>query len=321
MKKVSMIVPIYNTRRELPRCLTSICRQTYGNLEIICVDDGSTDGSEKILDEFAAEDPRILAIHKPNGGESSARNVGLRHATGEYIGFCDCDDWIDADMVETLAAAMEKDDLDMAAGSWYREFTHPAPRTVAVTNEQPVTAGMIDNSQLLQYLYMRDSYRGFAYIWDKLYRREILCDEMGELIPFDESLALGGDIIYLAEAALNVKRARYIDRAFYHYLQRWPSGSHTDDFNTLCGTIKAYEYIIDRFEARKVKKEIIDYVKRQLAWHCSNDAVIAYNKGNAEELRFFQFYMKKYEQEYVSLNAGHPEWVERYGEILRRSFA
>lgn len=103
MKKISVIIPVYNTRKELARCLESICGQAYRALEIICVDDGSTDGSGEMIDEFAKQDDRIIVIHKTNSGESNARNTGLKIATGEYIAFCDCDDWIDEDMYEVLS--------------------------------------------------------------------------------------------------------------------------------------------------------------------------------------------------------------------------
>ena len=108
MKTISVIVPVYNTKKELPRCIESICKQTYKDLEIICIDDGSSDGSGQILEEFQAKDNRIQVIHKENGGESSARNTGLKMSAGEYIAFCDCDDWIDPDMYEVLAGELER---------------------------------------------------------------------------------------------------------------------------------------------------------------------------------------------------------------------
>lgn len=121
MKKVSIIIPVYNTAKYLRRCLDSAKNQTYTNLEVICVDDGSTDGSEKIVDEYL-DDERFVIIHKDNGGESSARNTGLLKSTGDYIGFMDCDDWIEKDMYETLVEAIETNDVDMAAASWFKSY-------------------------------------------------------------------------------------------------------------------------------------------------------------------------------------------------------
>lgn len=149
MKKVSIIIPVYNTASYLKRCLDSAKNQTYTNLEIICVDDGSTDGSERIMDEYA-DDERFVIIHRENGEESSARNAGLLRSTGDYIGFIDCDDWIEKDMYETLVKAMEENDVDMAAA-----------------NLKEVEAGAFDRDKLLRYIYERDSYQGFAYMWDK----------------------------------------------------------------------------------------------------------------------------------------------------------
>ena len=99
---VSIIVPIYNTSEYLPRCLDSIINQTHKNLEIILIDDGSTDDSSKIADDYAKKDKRIKVIHQKNAGQSAARNVGIKKATGEYINFTDSDDKQKPDFIETL---------------------------------------------------------------------------------------------------------------------------------------------------------------------------------------------------------------------------
>lgn len=317
LKKISVIVPIYNTKNELPRCLSSICNQTYENLEILGIDDGSTDGSEIILDEFARKDNRIISIHQKNAGESNARNAGLKRATGEYVTFCDCDDWIDNDMYQTLVTTMENEDLDLVASGWYREEnTNQGIKTTEIRNDLKVNNGIINNDQLLQYIYMRDSYRGFAYMWNKLYKRNILRDKYGRLLLFDENIKLGGDVIYLAEAALNSKKTKYIDRAFYHYNQRTVSGCHTEDLNKLLDWLRAYEYVICRFNEENVDKKTVDYVKRFLAYHSSNAAEIAYKQKNIKSLRLFQNFMKKYEYEYILLNLENPVRIERFKNIL-----
>ena len=167
-KKVSLIIPVYNTTDYLRRCLESAVSQTYANMEIICVDDGSTDGSEKIVDEFAAGDKRVIAIHQENRGESNARNSGLRIASGDYIGFMDCDDWIEPDMYESLVAALEAENADMAIAGFYQEFENIDRTCIEVKNEKSVDQKVFDKKKLLRYLYERDSYRAFAYMWDKL---------------------------------------------------------------------------------------------------------------------------------------------------------
>lgn len=313
MRKVSVIVPVYNTQKELGRCLCSIKEQTYKNLEIICIDDGSTDGSEEIVDTFAKEDKRFVVIHQKNMGESSARNAGLKIATGDIIAFCDCDDWIESDTYEALMKEMDQYDLDISAGGWMKETSKGAEK---IHNIRPVTEDVFDQLQLLEYLYKRDFYRGMAYMWNKLYKREILKRGGENAILFDESLTLGGDVVFLAKAALNVQKVKYIDRALYHYCQREGSGCHTKDVAKLRDWIRAYEIIIEMFTLRGVDQEIINYTKRFLAYHSSNAAEIALNQGLTDAKNEFQNFMRLYEKEYTELNADYPERIQRYRQLL-----
>ncbi len=105
---ISVIVPVYNIKEYLPRCVESICRQTYENLEVLLVDDGSTDGTGQLCDQLSAQDPRIRVFHKENGGSSCARNLGIRESKGQYLGFVDSDDYISADMYERLLEGLLK---------------------------------------------------------------------------------------------------------------------------------------------------------------------------------------------------------------------
>ncbi len=315
MKTISVIIPVYNTEKELPKCLKSICEQTYKDLEIICIDDGSTDGSSQVLDEFSMKDNRIKVVHQKNGGESNARNTGLKMASGEYIAFCDCDDWIDTDMYEILARELNCENIDMVGGSWYKETDAYSQE---IRNQLPVNNAAFTREELLKYLYKRDSYRGFAYMWNKLYKREILKDKFGNLLLFHEDLRLGGDVLYLAEAALNIKKGKYIDRAFYHYYQRSESGCHTKDVDKLQDWLKAYELVLQRFGEERIDDETIDYVKRFLAYHSSNVVEVAAEQGQEKAKKKFQGLMRKYEQEYVSLNMQYPERIKRYQELLEK---
>ena len=113
-EKISVIVPIYKTEQFLSKCIDSIINQTYKNLEIILVDDGSPDNCPKICDEYAKRDNRIKVIHKENGGLSSARNAGIEIATGDFSAFVDSDDWIDSDMYESLVKLSDEYNADIA---------------------------------------------------------------------------------------------------------------------------------------------------------------------------------------------------------------
>lgn len=119
--KISIVVPVYNVEQYLEQCLFQIMNQTYTNLEIILVDDGATDNSGSICDDFAKKDERIKVIHKENGGLSDARNVGMKHATGEYIGFIDSDDYPEITMYEKLYKLIEKYNVDISICGKYRD--------------------------------------------------------------------------------------------------------------------------------------------------------------------------------------------------------
>ena len=121
MDTISVIVPVYKVEPYLKQCVDSIINQTYKNLEIILVDDGSTDNCGKICDEYASKDNRIKVLHIENGGPAVARNAGLDIATGKYIGYVDSDDYIEPDMYETLYNAMIKTNAGLVVCNWYRQ--------------------------------------------------------------------------------------------------------------------------------------------------------------------------------------------------------
>lgn len=313
MKKISLIIPIYNTEKYLRRCLESAVGQTYQNMEIICVDDGSTDGSGKILDEFAAKSRRIVAVHQENRGESAARNAGLLMASGDYIGFMDCDDWIEKDMYESLVRLLEENEADIAVGSWIRETD---TGSVCIKNKGIVEENVFGKDRLLNYIYQRDAYQAFAYMWDKLYKRETLTDKDGGLLLFREDLKLGGDVLYLAQAALNADKAVFTDKCFYHYRQRGDSGCHTVDLKKRMDWIRAYQIVIDLFNEKGVSETILVWIKRFMAYHCSNVAEIAYSQGDKNCFDRCRSLMKLYEKEYTVTNAEYPERTERYKRIM-----
>lgn len=314
MKKVSLIIPIYNTNSYLHKCLSSAISQTYHNMEIICIDDGSTDGSDKILDEFAQKDQRIIAIHQKNTGESGARNAGLRIASGDYIGFMDCDDWIEANMYESLVNAIEQYNVDIAASSWIKEGE---AYSLLIKNKYKVPRGIINQEQLMNYVYQRDAYQGFAYMWDKLYKRELIYNAKGNFVHFNEKLILGGDVLFLAQMLLNAQSAVYIDENFYHYRQKKMGGCHTENVRLRMDWIESYRMIIKMFETASVNEKILIWVKRFLAYHSSNVAEIAYMQKKRLELEKCQRIMKQYENEYMFTNELYPERIVRYKKIMQ----
>lgn len=314
MKKISVIIPIYNSEKLLRKCIDSVCGQTYRDLEIICIDDGSTDGSGAILDNYAERDSRIIAIHQENAGESAARNTGLRIMTGDYFAFLDCDDWIEPDTYELLLHRALLENADLVAASWFRETDESSE---AIINKYSVVDELFNREQLLMYIYQRDSYQGFAYMWDKLYRRNLFFDSNNEKIFFDEELILGGDVLFLARMALNTHSATYIDAPVYHYTQRKDSGCHSRDTKKRWDWVLAYIKVIKYIEDENIETNAMIWIKRFLAYQSSNLAEIAYEQNDVTMLRKCQDIMEKYYDEYVSTNDMFLDRIQRYKKILR----
>ena len=164
-EKISVIVPVYNVEPYLERCLDSIINNTYRNLEIICVDDGSTDNCGAILDRYAERDDRFVVIHKENGGVSSARNRGLDTATGEFIAFIDSDDWIHPQYFEILLHMQKQRDYDLV-NCGFSVQKKPAPYTRFELME--LKGRELSLESVFEILEVK------TYVWGKLIRRTLL---------------------------------------------------------------------------------------------------------------------------------------------------
>ena len=235
---ISVIVSIYNVQDYVEKSVHSICNQTYKNLEIILVDDGATDNSGKICDKLAAKDSRIKVIHKPNGGLSSARNEGVKFATGDYIAFVDGDDWIDEDMYEGMISAMLKHDADIAICN-YKEICKKGVRDTS-TDEITVFEGR----EILKVFIEEDAtYQIQNAAWNKLYKRSL----MGEL-RFPEG-KLFEDIVYTTKLLARSKRAVYTNKAYYNYI--------FDRSDSIMNSKKVERLLTDQVPAYKEKGEFL----------------------------------------------------------------
>lgn len=167
MERISVIIPVYNVQDYLCQCVDSVLQQTYPWIEIILVNDGSTDKSGKICDEFQRYNSNIVVIHKENGGLSDARNVGYASSTGDYIFFLDSDDWIEKDTLKTLYELVQSRNTDIAvANYWYQYCDH---KVAANTLEQDV---VLNKNEAMEVLLQNTLIKNFA--WGKLYRRKLL---------------------------------------------------------------------------------------------------------------------------------------------------
>lgn len=209
--KITVIIPVYNTEKYLEKCVKSVCEQTYKNLEIILVDDGSTDSSPEICDTLANKDSRIIVIHKQNGGLSSARNAGLDRASGDFIGFIDSDDFIANDMFEALHAAISKDGYAVSNIMLERidENDITSPSAVPHTKDEVISS--------LQYVKELMLHKGDASVCTKLFSKAIF-----ERFRFLEG-RLNEDFLFMLDVASLIENINFVGKTGYYYFVR--SGS------------------------------------------------------------------------------------------------
>lgn len=200
-KKVSMIIPVYNAERYLGRCTESLLSQTYDNIEIILINDGSTDGSGRICDELAAQYDKIKVYHTENSGVSAARNKGMEECSGNYITFVDADDYPAKDMVEHLVSIMERTDSDVS-GCSYQAFGNKAGYPVWDKTERLQSADVssleiLSGAEFIEKGILKSDTR----CWSKLYKKK----SIGGL-RFDTGLTIGEDMLFLLELAKEGKK-------------------------------------------------------------------------------------------------------------------
>lgn len=260
--KISIVVPVYNTRQYLHRCLKSICSQTLREIEIILVDDGSDDGSGEICDEYAAMDERIHVIHKRNGGQVSAREEGLAASRAEYIGFVDSDDWIESDMYTAMYELAVRNGADIVAEGivddiagkcWKRRNLLPEGKYETEEEKKRIYEGMISCKAFFCMGIQ-------PYLLNKLIRRELAFLHM-DRIP--QSIRVGEDAaaVYPLLAQANV--IVLSDTAHYHYCYRSTSVMHGDRRED-----KEYEnaVLLHSFLEKSFAKTAIYEVVREQLW-------------------------------------------------------
>lgn len=257
---ISVIVPVYNIEHYLERCIESIITQTYANLEIILVDDGSTDCSGKICDEYAKKDERIKVIHKANGGLVSARKAGIVEASGDYATYVDGDDWIEKNMYEHLFARIE--DADIIISGVVRDYKSHSVCEVNKLSEgiyqgislQTVYKNMICTEKFFE--------RGVQpHVINVLCKKKLLLENQMQ-IP--NEINVGEDTACIYPVLLNAKKIVLINECLYHYVMRTDSIMGTNDGKEIDRYRFLYRYFKDRFsDVIDCKKELmmqLDYL-------------------------------------------------------------
>ena len=232
MDKVSIIIPAYNAERFLERCIESVLRQTYEELEILIINDGSMDGTLMLCNRYKEQDCRILVINQENKGVAATRNIGIQKATGDYILFIDADDWIEPDMVERLVVAINEEEmLDIAFCSFDN----------AETPEQVVTQIVAERelwdteTQQKEFLLHK---RITGMLWNKLIRAKLF-----ESVSFDETVGYGEDAQVLWKILKHSKNMIVLHDVLYHHVLDNQSISHQKFSKTKYSAIKVWEEI------------------------------------------------------------------------------
>ena len=220
-EKITVIVPVYNVENYLEKCLDSLINQTYKNLEIIVINDGSTDNSGEICQEYAQKDNRIVYIEKENGGLSDARNVGLDKMTGSYVTFIDSDDWVELNYVEILYKKIIEYQADIAVGNYY-SYNEDEETYYFHIYGNSYYEEVYDNISIFENLYESQEMKSFALIsaWGKLYKAKLF-----DYLRFDKG-KLGEDGYFNQKMYLSVNKVVYLNKGLYAYRQR--SGSITN---------------------------------------------------------------------------------------------
>ena len=223
MPSISIVVPVYNAQKYLDKCLQSLLSQTFCDLEIICVNDGSTDGSLDILNKYAQKDKRIKVISKENTGLSGARNTALKNVTGKYLMFVDADDYLEKETCKTVFNEIEKENADAVLFSYMREYKKKQKPKFLFSEEKTV----FNKSEVQSKIHRRffgligeelkspSDADSIVTAWGKLYKSKIILDNN---IEFTDTKQIGTeDALFNIHAFSYLNKAVYINKTFYHY--------------------------------------------------------------------------------------------------------
>lgn len=249
---ISIIIPVYNSENYLNMAIDSILNQTIKNIEVILVDDGSTDGSRKIMEQYKQNDSRIMILNQENQGVSMARNAGIAAANGVYIGFVDSDDWIEKDMYETMVNEGVNSDCDVIICDFYSKLYNGE---TLKNYDKSKGSTLLDRPSILNEICSELLIEGFfTSACDKIYKRSMILENN---INFISGVKLREDFFFNVEIFNSAQRAAYIPRILYHYKDTEDSACkkyYKDAFET---AVKIYEYKLKYSEIWGIKSDKI----------------------------------------------------------------
>jgi len=285
--KISLIIPVYNVEKFLPRCLDSVASQTYADLEVIIVNDGSTDNSAQIVDRYVASNPNFTAYTIENSGQGGARNFGLKKAQGEYVAFLDSDDYIAPDCIEKLAAAAKSNNSDIVVCTCYDV---KEDGTVIAKIGNNITDGTTNIFESPQVLLNR------VAPWGKLFRRTVFGDLRFVTRVWYEDMRL------IPKLYLNADKITYIDDALLYYVQRAGSTMNNSNAARNLELIDAFEDLVSYFEQKgvydKIKDEIAFLVVDHIAVAAITRVVLSKAKDKKAIIKKLEDYISKFDSLY-----------------------
>ena len=205
---ISIIIPVYNVRKYLEECLDSVINQTYKNIEIICVNDGSTDNSLELLYEYSKKDSRIKIIDKKNGGVSSARNLGIKNAIGEYIYFVDSDDWIELNLIEEFVNVIKTEEVDIVRCNHYKNQNENN-----ISFDKTISNKKVEDKEINECIEKIVEGKIPAYVPCLIAKKEIVL----KTNLFDEKIVLMEDTLFYIDLFSKCKSIYFLDKPLYHY--------------------------------------------------------------------------------------------------------
>lgn len=208
---VSIIVPVYNAESTLRRCIESILNQEYRDIELILVNDGSSDSSAEICDEYAEKDLRVKVIHKENTGVSDSRNVGIRMATGDYLQFVDADDWITSEATKLMVREATQNQCELVITDFYRVIGKRVAQKGSIKE-----SGILTREELAENIMENPADFYYGVLWNKLYRRDIVFEHQ---IKMDERISWCEDFLFNLEYILHINRISILQVPTYYYLK------------------------------------------------------------------------------------------------------
>ena len=255
-KLISVVIPIHNIEDYLPQCIESILAQTYKNLEIILVNDGSTDNSKKICEKYAKKDNRIKLINKNNGGLISARKSGVAVASGEYISYVDGDDWLKPQFFQTIINYANETNADIVIGGHIEKWSNYEETQINKIQKGIYTGKNLEKIYSKMLFYGKFSQPGiFSYVWGKLYKKELVKEFQ---LAVDDKIFIGEDAACLYPCILKAKKIQIVDDANYFYRQRIGSMIKSPDKYEEKKISRFYEYLKNFFTNSKYRKKLIN---------------------------------------------------------------